>query len=255
MAKNCQQLAKNGENGQNGDKILIKVEHLTFDYPDKRALNEIHFELIPNTITALVGPNGAGKSTLMRCMAALDFPAQGRVWLNNLNVFEDPRKAHTFIGYLPDTYGLYEDLTVYQCLKYQAMAHKLSADIQEERIQEAAKSLQIEEFLQTETGTLSKGQKQRVAIAQTLIHHPKILLLDEPASNLDPEARYHLSEVFKNLQALGTTLLVSSHILSELEDYCTHMIVLREGKLMNYCDLSQSSMSMMELYMESGSRS
>lgn len=232
------------------NRTLLLVNNLTYDYPGKRALNNVSFKIEPRTITALVGPNGAGKSTLLRCLAGLDLPLQGRINIDQIDVLNNPREAHALMGYLPDSYGLYEDLTVHQCLLYQAMAHSITKHLISNRIQETAEALEIQQHLNQEVGSLSRGQRQRVAIAQTLLHQPKLLLLDEPATNLDPEARHQLAQIFKNLAETGVTLLVSSHILAELEDYCTDMLVLREGKLMAQCNILSSTKAMMEVYLE-----
>lgn len=229
---------------------MITVENLTFDYPGKRALQHVSFTINPGTITALVGPNGAGKSTLMRCLVALETPISGKIIVNELDVLETPREAHASMGYLPDFYGLYDDLTVEQCLLYHAMVQNIPKNDQKSAVRKVAERMQIADQLFQEAGTLSRGQRQRLAIAQAIIHHPKVLILDEPASGLDPEARYHLSQLLVLLSEEGITLMVSSHILSELEDYCSHMIILREGRIVKHCAIDETSKSMMETYLE-----
>lgn len=229
---------------------MITIQNLTFDYPGKRALQHVSFTIEPGTITALVGPNGAGKTTLMRCLAALDTPSSGKIFINKLDVLEFPREAHKIMGYLPDFYGLYDDLTVEQCLRFYAMAQEIPKEEQAKAVKTVAERLQIIDQLSQEAGTLSRGQRQRLAIAQAIIHHPKVLLLDEPASGLDPEARQHLSQLLVLLAEEGITMLVSSHILSELEDYCSHMIILREGCLVKHCAIDESSKSMVDTYLE-----
>ena len=219
---------------------MISVNNLTFDYPGKRALTEVAFKIEANTITALVGPNGAGKTTLLHCIAALDLPYTGQIEVNGLDVLENPRKAHTFMGYLPDFYGLYNELSVRQCLMYHAMVQNIAKEERNDRINDIATQLGIEHQLNQLSGTLSRGQRQRLGIAQAIIHRPKVLLLDEPATGLDPESRIHLSELLVNLKKQGTTIIVSSHILTELEDYSTHMLILREGRIVKHCAISES---------------
>lgn len=216
---------------------MIDVKDLCFDYPGKRALDHVSFTIEPHTITALVGPNGAGKTTLLRCLAALDSPMQGSIEMDSWDTDRYPRKVHSICSYLSDFYGLYDDLTVSQILTFFAWSHDYKGNVTE-LIEETAKRLDIWEYKNVSAGKLSRGLRQRLAIAQTIIHKPKILLLDEPASGLDPEARYNLSKLLITLQKEGMTLIVSSHILSELEDYCTHMIVLQEGKFVKQCALS-----------------
>ncbi len=229
---------------------MISVQNLTFDYPGKRALQHVSFSIEPGSITALVGPNGAGKSTLMRCLAALETPSAGSIHIDSLDVLENPREAHALMGYLPDFFGLYDDLSVEQCLRYHAMVQKISKQEQQAAVERVAIRMQIQDLLFQEAKTLSRGQRQRLAIAQAIIHHPKVLILDEPASGLDPEARFHLSQLLVLLSKEGITMLVSSHILSELEDYCTHMLVLRDGRIVKHCAIDESSKRMIDIYLE-----
>lgn len=217
---------------------MISCDDVTYDYPGRRALDGISFTLQPQTITALVGPNGAGKTTLLRCLAALDSPLSGRIGVGDLDVAEDPRGAHRRLGYLPDTYGLYESLSVSQCLSYFAAAHGLAKSDRRQAVQRAAQRLNIDGRMDQAAGTLSRGLRQRLGIAQSIIHEPEVLLLDEPASGLDPEARIDLGRLLLDLRDNGMTILVSSHILAELEDYSSHMLVLDKGRLVEHSALS-----------------
>ena len=210
---------------------MISVRRLVFDYPGTRALDNVSFELAAQTITALVGPNGAGKTTLLRCIAGLDTPPLGEIAVAGLDVLSEPRQSHRRMGFLADSYGLYDDLTVEQCLLYRAAALGLAPDKQKPAADLAAERLAIADRLRQKAGTLSRGLRQRLAIAESIVHHPPVLLLDEPASGLDPEARLGLASTLTRLKGEGMTILVSSHILSELEDYSTHMLVLRAGHL------------------------
>lgn len=218
---------------------MINVNKLSFDYPGKRALDHLSFQIAPNTITALVGPNGAGKTTLLRCLSALDTPTIGTITIDGIDAERFPRKIHQAVSYLPDLFGLYENLTVEQNLIFFAKSHLVPLDKVQERVIATANALQISEYLTTAAGKLSRGLRQRLAIGIAVIHQPKILMLDEPASGLDPEARFHLSKLLVTLQKNGMTLIVSSHILSELEDYSTDMIILNEGKIVNQSGLNQ----------------
>ncbi len=212
---------------------IIRIKDLVFDYPDKRAIKGISFELDPQTITAMVGPNGAGKTTILRSMAALDTPFSGTIEIDGTDVLANPRKAHEKIGFLQDFYGLYDLMTVRACLAFYARAHKVPAAIREARILETARLLGLESRLDQAAGTLSRGLRQRLAIAQAIIHRPAVLLLDEPASGLDPEARMDLSRLLVTLRDDGMTIIVSSHILVELEDYSTHMMIIDNGHLVD----------------------
>lgn len=207
---------------------MITVENLVFEYPGVRALNNISFTIGTGSITALVGPNGAGKTTLLRCLAALDEPLSGTVLLDGVDVLENPRLCHRMIGYLSDFFGLYDELSVEQCLHFAAMTHGIT-DRWREAVLSAAMRTGLDDRLAVKAGALSRGQRQRLAIAQAIIHEPPVLLLDEPASGLDPEARSDLAGLFLSLRGQGMTLLVSSHILTELEEYSTDMLILQAG--------------------------
>jgi ABC-2 type transport system ATP-binding protein len=222
------------------NKSLIEVKNLVFYYPNKRALKDVSFSIRESSITALVGPNGAGKTTLMRCIAALEEPRSGSIYMNGEDIYHDPRSTHKNIGYLSDFFGLYENLTVRQCLHYAAMSHGIVKDNYEEIINYYANELQLADRLDIKTTSLSRGQRQRLAIAQAIIHEPKFLILDEPASGLDPEARQSLALLFKRLRDRGMTILVSSHILSELEEYSTDILIIKDGNVVEHKSLTIS---------------
>lgn len=213
---------------------MITVSDLTFNYPGVRALDDVSFHLPPRSITALVGPNGAGKTTLMRCLAALEEPVGGTITIHGVDVLAEPRRCHRLVGYLSDFYGLYEQLSVHQCLLHAAAVNGVAPRDEERTALRAAQRLGIDDRLDVQARTLSRGLRQRLGIAQAIVHEPKVLLLDEPASGLDPEARHSLAKLFLQLRDEGMTLLVSSHILSELEEYSTDMLVLRKGKIVSH---------------------
>jgi ABC-2 type transport system ATP-binding protein len=216
---------------------MIRVEDLVFDYPGVRALDGVSFSVAPGSITALVGPNGAGKTTLLRCLAALDTPLSGRALIDGVDVQEEPRACHALVGYLSDFYGLYQALTVRQCLTHVALSQRLVPHEIGAAVQNTARQVGLEDKLNIRAGELSRGQRQRVAIGQAIIHRPKVVLLDEPASGLDPEARHALAELFLALRDQGMTLFVSSHILAELEEYSSAMLVLRQGRIVEHTDI------------------
>jgi ABC-2 type transport system ATP-binding protein len=220
---------------------MIHVEGLIFDYLGHRALHGVSVDIPKGTVTALVGPNGAGKSTLMRCIAGLDTPLSGKITVGGIDVQEHPRKVHTKLGYLSDFFGLYQDLTVAQCLTYAAESQRIPQHLVANRVMEVANYLGLPEKLNSLTSNLSRGQRQRVAIGQSIVHMPEVLLLDEPASGLDPEARSDLSLLFRQLNAKGMTLVVSSHILSELDEYCTHILSIRDGRVSKHASLAATS--------------
>ncbi len=209
----------------------IVAEDLSYDYDASPALDGASFAAPAGEITALVGPNGAGKTTLMRILAGLMPPQTGRARVLGVDVAEDPRAAHRQVGYLADFIGLWDRMTVARHLEHAGRCAGLSGGAARARGRELAERLDLEDKLDAEAGALSRGQRQRVAIAQALVKRPKLLILDEPASGLDPEARKNLSRLLLDLKSAGATLLVSSHILSELDDYSDRIVVIRDGRI------------------------
>ncbi|HEY4077172.1 MAG TPA: ATP-binding cassette domain-containing protein, partial [Rhizomicrobium sp.] len=208
---------------------MIEINDLVFEYPGHRALHGVSLAVEAGAISALVGPNGAGKTTLLRCMAALETPYAGSVVIDGLDTREAPRAIHRKLGYLPDFFGLYDALSVRRCLFYAARAHGIAAGEAAGATQAAAARVGLADRLEQAAGTLSRGLRQRLAIAQAIVHRPTVLLLDEPAAGLDPQARRDLSQLLLSLKRDGMTLVVSSHILAELEDYSDRMIIVDHG--------------------------
>lgn len=218
---------------------LIVVKNLEFGYPSKKILKDLTFTIQEGGITALVGPNGAGKTTLLRCLTSLETPLSGTVTIGGIDVHDEPREAHRHIGYLSDSFGLYDELSVRQCLTYMAWCHKIPTQNLTSKIESIAADVDITKYLDEKAGTLSRGYRQRLGVALTLVHDPKLLILDEPASGMDPEARIAFSELMLRLKARGMTIIVSSHILAELEDYCTDMLVIRDGEIKTHVILKE----------------
>lgn len=210
---------------------IVNVAGLNFDYPGKRVLYDVSFKIAEGSVTALVGPNGAGKTTLLRCIVGLDRPHSGSIHIGGIDVEEDPRAVHRQIGYLSDFFGLYNELTVRQCLTHMAWSQNVPKGSVAARVDDVAKEVLIDNMMDRKASVLSRGYRQRLGIGLALIHDPRILILDEPASGMDPEARIQLSRLVRRLKAQGKTLIVSSHILNELEDYCTEMLVIRDGRV------------------------
>ncbi len=219
---------------------MIDVNGLIFEYPGQRALDDVAFTIRANSVTALVGPNGAGKTTLMRCVCGLEKPLAGTITVDGIDVIEEPRKSHERLGYLSDFFGLYDALSVRQVLIHAAGANGSRPDLSAAAATTAAQ-LGLDDRLDQPVGELSRGLRQRVAIGQAIIHEPEVLILDEPASGLDPEARHDLAELFHPLQKGGMTLLVSSHILAELGAYATDMLVIRGGRIIEQRTLNDNA--------------
>lgn len=223
---------------------MISVKNLSHDYYKYRALQDIDVEFKKHAITALVGPNGAGKTTLIKCMVGLMKPTQGEIYIDDLNVYEHPREAHRKLAYLPDFFGLYDNLTVKQHLQYAAGCHAMDATLVDEAIQRTIDQISLGDKLNEKANALSRGMRQRLAIGQAIISRPDYLVLDEPASGLDPEARLSLSKLFLKLRDEGMSLIISSHILAELEEYATELVVIRDGVL--FQEKTQTSFEKLE---------
>lgn len=212
----------------------VVADNLVFDYPGRRALDCVSFKIPAQSVTALVGPNGAGKTTLLRCLAGLETPLSGRVLVGGFSVDDDTRAVYSRIGYLHDSFGLYNKLTVRQCLQHSAAMRGADHRQEKEWVDRIVAEIGLEDRLNDRAGVLSRGWRQRVGIAQALIHSPDLILLDEPASGLDPDARIELSALVRRLCAGGATIIVSSHILTELETYCTHMLTIAAGTIISH---------------------
>lgn len=209
---------------------FVSVRGLIYEYGANRALDEVGFDLPAGSVTALVGPNGAGKTTLLRCLAGLERPLSGSIRIDGIDVLDQPRQAHALLGFQQDFFGVYDDLSVRRNLLHAAAIQGMDPHDMEAASVWAAEAVGLAERLDQKAGTLSRGLRQRLAIARAMAHRPRLLLMDEPASGLDPEARRHLSALIRTLNAAGMTIVVSSHILAELEDYSTHMLALRDGR-------------------------
>lgn len=218
---------------------FIKVKNLNFEYTKKEVLKNISFEIKEGSVTALVGPNGAGKTTLLRCLTSLESPMSGHVFIDGIDVHDHPRDAQKSMGYLSDFFGVYDNLTVRQSLTYMAWCQKIPNKNLKQYIEELAEEVDITDYLEHKAGLLSRGYKQRLGVGLALVHNPKCIFLDEPASGMDPEARIKFSELMISLRKRGVTIMVSSHILAELEDYCTDMLIIRDGEIKSHVLLSE----------------
>jgi len=227
---------------------MISVRNLSFEYPAVWALRGVTLDIPAARITALVGPNGAGKTTLLRCLAALEQPHDGAITLDGIDVLAQPRRARARLGFLQDLFGLYDRLSVRQCLIHAASSHDVPRAEIAGRIDWAVGELGLRNLLDRAAGELSRGQRQRLGIGQALIHKPAVLILDEPASGLDPEARIELAATLRALCTQGgMTILVSSHILAELADYATHLVILDRGGVVSAGPLGTASAGIVEI--------
>ena len=211
----------------------------------------------PGSITAVVGPNGAGKSTLFKCLIGLESPVQGTIHIDSINIIDNPRAINGKIAYLAENIGVYDQLTIRQSLNYAASLHLMKVPDVNRSVQELCKELAIDDRLDVKLSKLSKGLRQCVAIAQAVIHSPSIILLDEPSSGLDPEARHRVISLFKKLQQNGATLLISTHLLSEIESYYSNLLIIKDGHLIRSegVNKAQTNLTLIKLKMDEGQAS
>ena len=210
---------------------MIKVEGLTKYYGSKPAAKDISFEVKKGEVFGILGTNGAGKSTTIKMMCGLLKPTRGIIQIGGINLQRMPLKAKSMMGYLPENPLIYDKLTGAEMLELIGNLRKLSSDMIEQRIEYYAKSLGLEEQIYHEVGTYSKGMRQKLAIAMTLIHDPEMILLDEPASGLDPRYTKLLKDWIKNLSANGKTVLLSTHIIEMAETLCDRVAIIDQGML------------------------
>jgi ABC-2 type transport system ATP-binding protein len=211
---------------------LLQVKGLSRHFGALKAVDDVTFTLEEGTILGFIGPNGAGKSTTMRILATLDVPTQGQVLLDGKSVVDSPDQVRPLLGYMPDRYGTYDDMTVVEFLDFFARAYGLKGAERKKRVDAVMEFAGLVPLANKLTVELSKGMKQRVALGRTLLHDPKLLILDEPADGLDPRARIELRELLKALAAQGKAVLISSHILTELSEICDTCAIIEQGKLL-----------------------
>ncbi|MCH2100993.1 MAG: ABC transporter ATP-binding protein [Planctomycetes bacterium] len=213
------------------DAPLLEVRHLTRHFDDVAAVEDVSFQIKPGEIWGFIGPNGAGKTTTMRICATLDLPTKGDVLVNGISVLANPDNARGKIGFMPDALGTYADTTIEEYLDFFARACGLRGDMLAKRIQSVAEFTELGHLMGRMMDSLSKGMSQRLCLAKTLLHDPQLLILDEPASGLDPRARVDFRELIRALANQGKAVLISSHILSELSETCDGVIVIEKGRL------------------------
>jgi ABC-2 type transport system ATP-binding protein len=214
-----------------GPAPLIQLNQLRKEFDDLTAVSDLTLKIPQGEIYGLIGPNGAGKTTTIRMICGLLMPTQGAVRVAGVDVLREPEQAQTYIGYLSDFFSVYEDLKVWEYLDYFANAYKLPSHEIAGRITEVIAQVGLEVKRDAMIRGLSRGMKQRLGIARAIIHRPKVLVLDEPASGLDPKARFDLRNLLLSLRDAGATILISSHILTELEGFCTSIGIMEKGRL------------------------
>ncbi|HVW26099.1 MAG TPA: ABC transporter ATP-binding protein [Polyangiaceae bacterium] len=207
----------------------IRLRHVTHRFGESVAVDDLSLDVPRGEIFGFIGPNGAGKTTTIRIMATLLEPTSGRVEIDGIDAVEDPVAVRRALGYMPDHSGVYERITVREYLEFFAVAAGVNGRAPIDAAVELTNLGALEAAL---VATLSKGMRQRLGLARVLLHDPKVLVLDEPASDLDPRARIEMRDLLIELSTLGKTIFLSSHILSELEDICTSVGILERGRLL-----------------------
>ncbi len=223
---------------------MINIQHIYKRYRSVHALEDFTLEIPQGAIFGLIGPNGAGKTTLLRILGALIPPSSGQVWFDDEEVTQSPTKIQRKVGYMPDFFGVYSDLTSEEYLEFYAGIHGISHRRSPKIVSDLLELVDLATKRDALVETLSRGMQQRLCLARALIHDPDVLLLDEPASGLDPRARVEFRELLRTLQGMGKTIVISSHILLELAEMCSDIAIIRSGQLVMAGNVEQVTQSL-----------
>lgn len=210
---------------------MLKIKNLEKSYGKFKALDDLNLEIEKGEIFGFIGPNGAGKSTTMKIVTGLLSPDRGEVYVNGIDAIKDNKKIKDEIGYMPDFFGVYDNLKTWEYLEFFASIYGITGDTLKKLSKELLELVNLTDKYDSYVDGLSRGMKQRLCLARCLIHNPKLLILDEPASGMDPKARFEMKNILKNLKCMGKTILVSSHILSELGEICTDIGIIEKGHM------------------------
>jgi len=210
---------------------VLRIADLTKQYGKLTAVDSLNLHLEPGDIMGFIGPNGAGKTTTIKVVATLLRPTSGAAYVNDVDVFLYPEEVRPLIGYMPDFFGLYDDVKVWEYLDFFAASYFIPVNKRKGTIDDTLEITDLAVKRDAFVSELSRGMQQRLCLAKTILHDPKLLLLDEPASGLDPRARIEIKELLRELGNMGKTILISSHILPELADFCNKIAIIEQGKL------------------------
>jgi len=211
---------------------MIELIDFGKDYGDFRAVEALNLQIGAGEMFGFIGPNGAGKSTTIRFLATLLKASRGEGIVNGHSVTQNPMAVRQSVGYMPDNFGVYDGMKVWEFLDFFAVAYKIGKGKRKQVINDVLELLDLGHKRDDYVNGLSRGMKQRLCMAKTLVHDPPVLILDEPTSGLDPRARIEVKALFKELKRMGKTILISSHILSELADCCTSIGIIERGQLL-----------------------
>jgi len=217
---------------------LVEVERVSLNWGRRRILDEISFDAEAGASLALLGPNGSGKSALLRVLATAVRPSAGHIRIDGLDTMRDAQAVRRRIGYVPDQFGIYRSLTVLQYLDFFARAAGVAAWERRSAVESMLRVVDLYDLRNNAASELSRGLTRRLALARALIHNPAILLLDDPLSGLDGRGRLELREVLRELHEMGVTLVVASHLLSDLVELCSEVLVMNDGRLVHHGPLS-----------------
>ena len=208
---------------------MIETRGLTKKYGDMYAIRDIDLNLEEGDLFGFIGPNGAGKTTTMRIIATLLNPTSGEAYVCGNSIYTKPKEIRRLVGYMPDFFGVYDDMKVIEYLEFFAAAYRIKGEARRKRCNEMLEIVDLDFKRDAYANTLSRGQTQRLGLARVLLHDPQVLLLDEPLSGLDPRARIEMRELLRRLGKTGKTIVVSSHILPELADVCNKIGIIDRG--------------------------
>ena len=210
---------------------MIKTENLTKKYGEMFAIKSINLDLKQGDLFGFIGPNGAGKTTTMRIIATLLEPSWGEAYVCGHSIYNAPKEIRRLVGYMPDFFGVYDDMKVIEYLEFFAAAYRIKGVERRKKCDEMLETVDLDFKRDAFANTLSRGQTQRLGLARVLLHDPQVLLLDEPLSGLDPRARIEMRNLMRRLGTMGKTVIVSSHILPELADICNKIGIIDKGEL------------------------
>jgi ABC-2 type transport system ATP-binding protein len=210
---------------------MIETKHLTKYYGNLAALVDLDLVIEAGDIFGFIGPNGAGKTTTMRILVTLLEPSRGQAFIDGLDITKKGKEVRRIVGYMPDFMGIYDDLKVFEYLEFFAAAFSIEPKKRKSIVEGVLELTDLQTKKSFTVDSLSRGMQQRLGLARVLIHDPKVLVLDEPASGLDPRARIEIRELLRELKRMGKTIMISSHILSELEEICDHVGIIEHGRL------------------------